>query len=130
MTLDESIQGMRLQVIRRATQIGSSALAVVFVVLTVTGCAENARYWSGVTEQDADAMARFRAQEERCKRITMPPERRVEAALIGGGSGMLAAFDLCMAQAGYERIPDRIEPPPPPVSGPNVREGTTSFGSR
>src|SRR5215468_12558675 len=93
MTLDESIQGMRLQVIRRATQIGVSA-----------ACAEAGisrtlfyRWQHRLSRYGVDGLhpRRLRARPGRPPQLPAPVERRLLAVAIAEatwGARRLAAY--------------------------------------
>ena len=76
------------------------------VAVLLAGCAtgEPLTEWK-LNASNPDEVAKFRAAEERCRNIVFgPPETRVVNALfVGGGPCLVATFDVCMAQAGFER---------------------------
>src|ERR671931_2054126 len=121
MTLDESIQGMRLQVIRRATQIGVSAAC------TEAGISRTLFYrWQHrLSRYGIDGLhpRRLRARPGRPPQLSAHVERRLLAVAIAEatwGAQRLAAYAqrLWRAPGGASTRqrplpPDRVGPPPP-----------------
>ena len=93
MTLDESIQGMRLQVIRRATQIGvSAACAEAGISRTLFYRWQHRLSRYGV---DGSHPRRLRARPGRLPQLPPQVERRLPAVAIAEatwGAQRLAAY--------------------------------------